>query len=257
MREAGMAVVVGATGEMGQLISRRLARLGLKVVLVARTGAAVEALAAQLKGELPEGAEILACAADIAQDSAIDTIAATVDRAVDIVVHGPGVATAGGILKAPTEALTESVNIKAGGFVRLIRAVDSGLHQSSRLVAIGGHYGFEPNAYAATAGVANASLANVVKQVSLAYGPRGITAHLIAPGPADTPRLRRVAAARADRDGLAMEDVLREMEQESAIGRFTGTEDIAWAVEMLLSPHADSLAGSTLFMDAARRKGLS
>ena len=256
MKAEGMAVIVGATGEMGRLISNRLARLGLKVVLVARTGTAVEALAAQLKEALPDSAEITGCVADISQDSAIDAIAATVDRSVDIVVHGPGVAAAGGILTAPTEALTASVNIKAGGFVRLIRAVDGGLHKGSRLVAIGGHYGFEPNAYAATAGVANAALANVVRQVSWAYGSRGITAHLIAPGPADTPRLRRVAAARADRDGLALEDVLSEMEQESAIGRFTNIGDVAWAVEMLLSTHADSLAGSTLFMDAARRKGL-
>ena len=66
-----------------------------------------------------------------------------------------------------------------------------------------------------------------------------------------------MASARAQRDGLALEDVLKVMEQESAIGKFTNIEDVAWAVEMLLSPHADSLAGSTLFMDAARRKGLS
>ncbi len=256
MQEPGIAVIVGATGEMGQVISNRLVQSGLKVVLVARTGAALETLATQLKATASEDAEVLGCVADIGQDSAIDAIAATVDRAVDIVIHGPGVAAAGGILTAPPEALAESVNIKAGGFVRLIRAVDSGLHEGSRLVAIGGHYGFEPTAYAATAGVANAALANTVRQVSWAYGPRGISAHLIAPGPADTARLRRVATARAERDGLAMEDVLKEMKQESAIGRFTNIEDIAWAVEMLLSPHADSLAGSTLLMDAARRKGL-
>ena len=256
MKTKGMAVIVGATGEMGQLISARLVGLGLKVVLVARTGAALEALVTRLQERFSGNADILGCVADIAQDRALDTIAATVDRAVDIVVHGPGVATAGGILTAPPAALAESVNIKAGGFVRLVRAVEAELHEGSRLVAIGGHYGFEPNAYAATAGVANAALANIVRQVSLAYGPRGITAHLIAPGPADTSRLRRVAAARAERDGLSVEDVLSEMQQESAIGRFTNIEDVAWAVEMLLSPHADSLAGSTLFMDAGRRKGL-
>ena len=257
MKTKNMAVIVGATGEMGQLISNRLVQSGLKVALVARTGAALEALAAQLQEAMPEETEILCCEADIAQDSAIDAIAASVDRDVAMVVHGLGVAAAGGILTAPTTALADSVNIKAGGFVRLIRAVDAKLRKGSRLVAIGGHYGFEPNAYAATAGVSNAALANVVKQCSLAYGPRGITAHLIAPGPADTSRLRRVASARAQRDGLALEDVLKVMEQESAIGKFTNIEDVAWAVEMLLSPHADSLAGSTLFMDAARRKGLS
>ncbi len=46
------------------------------------------------------------------------------------------------------------------------------------------------------------------------------------------------------------------MRGESAIGAFTTPEQIAWAVQMLLSPHADALAGSTLFMDAGRRRGI-
>src|SRR3546814_16621470 len=114
-----------------------------------------------------------------------------------MVVHAPGVPVAGGIRAAPTDALVEACNIKVGGFVRLVRAVEDRLHRHSRLVAIGGHYGFEPTAYAATAGVANAALANVVRQMSWAYGGEGGTAHLVAPGPADTDRLHNVAAARA------------------------------------------------------------
>lgn len=108
------------------------------------------------------------------------------ERPVRMIVHGPGVAVVGGILDAPTAALVDAVNIKVGGLLRLVRAVDGHLVKGSRLVAIGGHYGFEPTAYAAAAGVANAALMNAVRQLSLAYGERGITAHLIAPGPADT-----------------------------------------------------------------------
>ena len=95
-----------------------------------------------------------------------------------------------------------------------------------------------------------------VRQLSWAYGPRGVTAHLVAPGPADTERLRRVATARGAQDGLATEAVLDQMRSESAIGAFTTVEQIAWAIGLLLDPHADALAGSTLFMDAGRRKGL-
>ena len=46
------------------------------------------------------------------------------------------------------------------------------------------------------------------------------------------------------------------MRGESAIGAFTTVEQIAWAIALLLAPEADALAGSTLFMDAGRRKGL-
>lgn len=244
-----IAVVVGATGAMGQVIARRLAARGLKVLAVARNVESVSALCASAPGIVP-------CVCDIANDAAQDAIRAAADGPVRVVVHGPGVATAGGVLDAPTAAVVDAVNIKVGGMLRLVRAVDARLTRGSRLIAIGGHYGFEPSAYAATAGVCNAALANLIRQMSWGYGPRGITAHLIAPGPADTDRLRRVAGARGVRDGLSTDEVLAEMRKESAIGAFTTVEQIAWAVETLLAPEADALAGGTLFMDAGRRKGL-
>ncbi|MEO0318073.1 MAG: hypothetical protein RL404_1750 [Pseudomonadota bacterium] len=244
-----LAIVIGASGAMGQVIAGQLAADGYQVLAVARDRAALERLADSHAGVRP-------VAADIADDAAIDTLRAAIDGPVRAVIHGPGVATAGGVLTAPISALTDAVNIKVGGLVRAVRAADSQLRQGSRLIAIGGHYGFEPSAYAATAGVANAALANLVRQLSWAYGPRKITAHLIAPGPADTERLRRVATERATRDGVQLDDVLETMRGESAIGAFTTPEQIAWAVQMLLSPNADALAGSTLFMDAGRRRGI-
>lgn len=248
-RAAGTAVIVGATGAMGAVIARRLASAGLRVVAVARHAAALDALSASVPGLRP-------CVADIADDSAIEAIRAALDGPVRMVIQGAGVATAGGVLTAPTAAVVDAVNIKVGGMLRLVRAVDAQLVRGSRLVAIGGHYGFEPSAYAATAGVANAALANLVRQLSWAYGERGVTAHLVAPGPADTERLHRVAAARGERDGLSTEAVLDQMRAESAIGAFTTPEQVAWAMETLLAPEADALAGGTLFMDAGRRKGL-
>ncbi len=244
-----LAIVVGSTGAMGQVITRRLADAGLRVVAVARSAERLQALTRQVPG-------IRACTADIADDSATDAIRAHLDAPVRMLVHGPGVATAGGVLDAPTAAITDAVNIKVGGLLRLVRAADAQLCKGARIVAIGGHYGFEPSAYAATAGVANAALANLVRQLSWAYGERGVTAHLVAPGPADTERLRRVASARAARAGLSVDAVLAQMRAESAIGAFTTVEQIAWAIGLLLDPNADALAGSTLFMDAGRRKGL-
>lgn len=244
-----IAIVVGATGAMGQVIARRLAARGLKVIAVARSA---DALAALTAGP----GDIVACVADIAHDSAIEAIGAALDGPVRMLVHGPGVATAGGVATAPTAAVVDAVNIKCGGLMRLVRAADARLVRGSRIVAIGGHYGFEPTAYAATAGVANAALANLVRQYSWVMGARGITAHLIAPGPADTDRLRRVATARGERDGTDADTVLEAMRGESAIGAFTTVEQIAWAIELLLAPEADALAGGTLFMDAGRRRGL-
>jgi short-subunit dehydrogenase len=249
MERTEIAVVVGSTGAMGRVIVRRLADAGVKVIAVARSESMLAGLAAEVPG-------VTACCTDLSGDDAIEAIRACLDRPVRMVVHAAGVTTAGGVLTASCGALADAVNIKAGGMLRLVRAVDAHLARGSRLVAIGGHYGFEPTAYAATAGVANAALANLVRQLSWAYGERGVTAHLLAPGPVDTERLQRVAAERARLSGTSTNTVLNEMRAESAIGAFATVGQVAWAIATLLAPEADALAGSTLFLDAGRRRGL-
>jgi NAD(P)-dependent dehydrogenase (short-subunit alcohol dehydrogenase family) len=249
MERSETAIVVGGTGAFGQAIVRRLSARGLRILAAGRHGDELDALAKAVPGVEP-------CIADLSSDTAVDAIRKGLGGPVRMVVHGPGVPVAGGILDAPTEALTQAVNIKVGGMLRLVRAADAHLVKGSRLVAIGGHYGFEPTAYAATAGIANAAIANLMRQLSWALGPRGITAHLLAPGPADTERLRNVAKARAATRGISSEQVLDEMKAESAIGAFTTPEQVAWAVSLLADPEADALAGSALMLDSGRRRGL-
>jgi len=244
-------LVVGATGDMGKAVVRRLVTSSYRVVAIARSAKTLDSLSA----DLGHPDNLVCCPADIGVDDSIDTIRSCIEGPVRAVVHGPGVPTAGGVSDVPCSALTEAVNIKVGGMVRLVRSADAHLVKHSRLIAIGGHYGFEPTAYAATAGVANAALANLMRQYSWAMGERGITAHLIAPGPADTSRLRRVAKAKAEREGSSVEAVLESLKSESAINAFTDIEHIAWAVSTLMDREADALAGSTLFMDAGRRRG--
>lgn len=238
-----LAIVSGGAGAIGQVIVRRLLAHGLDVVVVGRTAA-----------ELPDGARF--CAADLASDNAIATVAAALSAPVRAIVHSVGVPVAGGVLEASTDAILGAVNVKVGGLLRLVRAADKHFVKQSRIIAIGGHYGLEPTAYAATAGVGNAALMNLSRQLALAYGPRGITAHVIAPGPADTERLRAVAAARAAQRGVDIAEVFAELKAESAIGAFTTPEQVAWGVVTLLAPEADAMTGSTLMLDSGRRRGL-
>ncbi|CAM4316513.1 SDR family oxidoreductase [Novosphingobium lubricantis] len=244
------AIVVGAGGALGQAIVTDLVAAGIDVLGVARNPASLAAL-----GER-HGDRFRAVIADMADDTAIKAIGAAITAPVSIVVHAPGVPVAGGVRAAPISALVEACNIKVGGFVRLVRAAEPHLRRGSRLVAIGGHYGFEPTAYAATAGVANAALANLVRQMSWAYGELGVTAHLVAPGPADTERLHGIARARAEKEGVSFDTMLDRMRADSAIGAFTSVESVAWAIALLLDPRADAFAGSTLMLDAGRRHAI-
>jgi NAD(P)-dependent dehydrogenase (short-subunit alcohol dehydrogenase family) len=253
-----LIVVVGATGAFGKVIVQRLVDAGFGVVAVGRNADRLDFLV-EVHGEA-----VHPCPTDIGADFSVAelraAIAATgradVEPTVRAIVHGPGSVVAGGIIDAPIDALTRSVDIKVGGLLRAVRAADPYLVDGSRIIAIAGHYGLEPSPYAASAGIANAALFSAVRQLSLAYGHRGVTAHTLAPGPSDTDRLHRVAADRAARDGITTEAVLDAMRAESSIGRLTTPEQVAWAVSMLLAPEAAAMTGSTVMLDSGRRKGL-
>jgi NAD(P)-dependent dehydrogenase (short-subunit alcohol dehydrogenase family) len=95
-----------------------------------------------------------------------------------------------------------------------------------------------------------------MRQLSLAYGPREVTAHLIAPGPADTERMQQFVSRRAKENNISVEDVLKEIKSDSSIGALTTPEQVAWAISVLLAPEANAMTGSTLMLDSGRRRGL-
>ena len=243
------AVVIGGSGALGGAIARRLADAGLHVLAVGRRPEALAAVAGS-------DDRIATVAADIADDASVAAIEAAVKGPVRIVVQAAGLPASGGVSEVPPAALGDAINLKVGGLLRAVRAVDGRLVAGARLVALGGHYGMEPSQAAAAAGIANAALANLNRQLSDAFGPRGVTAHLIAPGPVDTERLHQIAAAVAGERGMTPEDVLREFRSGSPLGRLTSPEQVAWAVALLLDDEADALTGSVLALDAGGRSGI-
>ncbi|HEY2204727.1 MAG TPA: SDR family oxidoreductase [Pseudonocardia sp.] len=248
---ADQAVVVGATGAVGGAILRALRDAGLSVVAVARDADALGELAAEDTGVRP-------CPADIGTDDAQAAIAAAVADGgpVRMVVQATGLPATGPLATVDPDALGTVVALKLGGLLRLVRAVDARLGPGSRVVAIGGHFGSEPSPRTCGAGVTNAALSNLVRQLSDVYGPRGVTVHQVAPGPLDTPRLHAIAAAAAESRGISPEAVLDEFRGHSPLNRLTTTGEVGWAVAQLLAPQAAALHGGTLALDGGARRGL-
>ena len=270
-----VAVVVGASGALGGAIAARLLAEGLTVIGVARgatgqrpdagdaaggdatSGAAGGGAAGGGAGTAGSSAAMEWCAADIGSDDAVAAVAAAVgDRPVRMVVQAAGLPAAGPLATIEPDALGRAVALKCGGLLRLVRAVDGHLQPGARLVALGGHYGIEPAPNACAAGVTNAALANLVRQLATAYGPRGVTAHLVAPGPADTPRLRALSRQAAETRGVPVDTVLAERAAESPLGRLVTPAEVAWAVATLLAPEAAALDGSALSLDVGARRGI-
>ncbi|MBI5090558.1 MAG: SDR family oxidoreductase [Actinobacteria bacterium] len=245
-----LAVVGGATGALGSAIVGRLRVAGLGVVAVARTESALRELAAGDSGIIP-------VVADLEDDQSADTIASAIDAPVRMVVQAAGLPASGDIDSLTGAEVAAGMNGKIGGFLRLIDGCRDRLHPGSRLVVLGGHYGEEPSYRVPLAGMANAALANLVRSLADRWGPDGVTVHLVAPGPVESPRMEAIAQRTADRrgDGSTAEDVLDEYRAGSPLGRLTTIDEVAWAVSTLLASEAAALHGSSLKLDGGRRRG--
>ena len=243
------AVVVGATGAIGAAVVRRLTGRGLPVLAVARSKTDLDGLAAECDRVTP-------CPADIGSNDATEAIASMLTGPVRIAVFAAGLPVRGSADTIDPDALAVGSNIKLGGLLRLLHAVRDRLVPGSRFVTFAGSLGLEPRAHEAGPGAVNAGVFNLMRQISLLYGPRGVTTHTLSPGPADTPRLRRIVAAVAAERGAAEEDVWQEYVAQNSLGRLPTAGELAWAVELLLDPEADLLHGSVLYLDAGGHRGI-
>src|SRR5271165_7457187 len=132
------AVVAGATGSLGGAIARKLASRGLRVLAIARNEEKLEALASA-------SPRIAPCVADLSENSAVDVIRDAVGGQVRMVAQAVGLPIRQKDQPFDPSSMGVAVNIKIGGLLRLTSAVDQRLGPGSRIVALGGYHGFEPD----------------------------------------------------------------------------------------------------------------
>ena len=136
-------------------------------------------------------------------------------------------------------------------------AVDARLQPGSRIVCFAGSLGLEPRATEAGPGAINAGLFNLMRQLSLLYGPRGDhDAH-------DQPGSGRHPAAAGDRGGGRGRE---SASRTTRCGRRTrpATRSAGCplptrspgASTLLLDPEADVMHGGVLYLDAGGHRGI-
>ncbi len=234
------AVVAGASGALGAPISEVLRESNLSVLGIARS----------------EDPDRNIVAADHTDSAAVDAAMDRIDGPVRAIVHAASPALSGGVDDVDPAAVVAAFDVKVGGLLRLVHALDDRLDDGARIIAITGNLGYDPIPAAVSAGVANAGLAALVRQLAAAYGPKGITCHSIAPGPVESPRVEHLIESMASVSGQAAEVVRDQLIAEAPLRRFAQPQDVAWAVNLLLEDSASLMNGSTLFLEGGRRTAI-
>jgi short-subunit dehydrogenase len=179
-----VTLVTGASSGIGAALSRRFARRGEHVVLVARRRPLLEQLAAEIAAA-GGSAEAMPC--DVTDR---DAVGASVDQVLRR--HGRIdrlVLNAGGGGRTPPEQLTAAemraaFDLNVMGVAHAVEAALPALLRqgNGQIVAIGSIAGFRGLPHAASYGAAKAALMNYMESLRLDLAPKGIAVTLAAPG---------------------------------------------------------------------------
>lgn len=242
MRLAGkVAVVTGATSEIGEATALRLAAEGAVVAAVGGSPAKVEALAAALRAVGP-GHQ--AHALDLTRPEVVEAFFAGVAASLGptaILVNGAAWRPRGSFLETDYADWQRTFAVSLDSYFLCGQAAARQMlpHRWGRIVHIGSIAGavlMVPfTAYAA----AKAAVHALAKAMAVDLGPHGITVNVVAPG---------VVESRYNQANLTPTMRAKRLER-IAMGRLATPEECAAAVASLVAPDMGYVTGQVLYVD--------
>lgn len=180
-------VVTGASSGIGTELSREFARLGHNLVLVARRGERLRALAAEISEQYAVGIEVAVC--DLADAGARDDLLRMLaNREVAVLVNNAGVGTIGAFTEADAqrEAREVALNVVALHELTLALLPPMVRRGSGAMLMTGSCAGNQPCPIQATYGATKAFVNSLAESLFFELADTGVTCTLLAPGPVRT-----------------------------------------------------------------------
>jgi 3-oxoacyl-[acyl-carrier protein] reductase len=233
-------VVTGATRGLGLAMARVLAAAGYSVLGVARRESAE--LTALMANASP--GQVHFRALDLSDSAAIPSFVKGLRREFGSfygLVNNAGIGT-GGLLASMKDAqIEELVRLNTIAPVLLTKYVVRSMMADGggRIVNVSSIVTFTGYTGLAVYGATKAALVGFTRSLAREVGKVGITVNAVAPGFVDTHMTEGL-------DGEARARIVRR----SALGRLVSADDVAHAVEFLLSEHAGNITGTVLTVDA-------
>ena len=255
MLKGKVSIVTAASRGIGAGVASVLAREGSDLVIASRDSARLEKLARGLEAKY--GVSVVPVQADLTKREDVRRIAEAAIRhfgKVDVLAYNTGPPKPGAFMELSEEDWEYGVRLLLMSAVWITRDVLPHMveRRQGRLIYITSSTLKQPIPTLTLSNVIRISLAGLVKTLAYQLGPYNILVNGIMQGYVDTERVREVAAARAQREGRKVEDVIKEIEREVPIGRLAKPEEIGELVAFLASDKASYITGSLILIDGGR-----
>ena len=247
------AVVTGGGRGIGAAIAAALAGAGANVIVAARTGSEVEAVASALRAR---GGKAWGVPCDVSDEAQVRTLAArafqhaaTVDSVdIDVLVNAAGDAGS-----APFERLTLAdwrvmLDAHATGTFLCTREFAPAMRERGfgRIVNVASVAGLAGGRYIAHYAAAKHAVVGFTRSVALELERSGVTIHALCPGYVDTPMTQRtidnVVAKTGRSPEAALTSVLASADQE----RLLTVAEVAAAALGLLGADGAATSGKAI-----------
>ena len=235
------ALVTGASRGIGRGIALELARQGWDVcVNFVEHGEAAEKTAADIRAL---GQNALAVRADVADGAAVEAMAHRAERElgpVSLLVNNAGIAGQMQFQDITDQQWDRYLSVNLGGARNAIRAVLPGMLSEKRgaIVNISSIWGLRGASCEVAYACTKAALIGLTRSLALELAPSGIRVNCVAPGVIDTDMVQVLGR-----------ETLRDLAEQTPLGRLGTPEDVAWAVAFLASDRASFLTGQVLGAD--------
>lgn len=230
-------VVTGGSRGIGACIIRQLASSGFNVIAVARS------ISPELRNTFSQQ-DIRAVAWDLSNTDTIRHLASEIRAEFGPIfglVNNAGIGTAGVLTTMPESAIEQLVRVNLLAPIMLtkyliksmVAARQGRVVNVSSIVANTGFPGL--SVYSAT----KASLVGFTRSLAREVGPLNITVNAVAPGFIDTSLTAELSDNQQD-----------QIRRRSALQRLATGQDVAKAVDFLMSNGASNITGTVLTVDA-------
>jgi 3-oxoacyl-[acyl-carrier protein] reductase len=247
-----VAVVGGASKGLGRACADVLAEEGAKVALCSRTKADLESAAQEIREKT--GADVLALAGDLDQESTVrDLIATTVARfgRLDILVNNSGGPPLARAVSATEEQWATAVQRSLLFFARMSREAIPHLKRSGggRIINILASTVYQPIPNLALSGATRMGVVAFAKSLADEVGRDGILVNNVCPGSILSERMLSNVTSRAKELGMSVDAALAQRAAETAVGRVGEPREMAYLVAFLASARSSYITGTTMLVD--------
>jgi 2,3-dihydro-2,3-dihydroxybenzoate dehydrogenase len=251
-----IALVTGAAGGIGSAIVRSLAEQQMLVAAVDRDAGPLAQLAKELGAD---GLSVSTFAADVTDPEDVEAVVAAVEQQagpVDYLVNAAGVLRMGAARTLSVEDWSATFAVNAHGVVLMSRAVANRMvsRRSGAIVTVASNAAGTPRMGMAAYSASKAAATMYTKCLGLELAEYGIRCNVVAPGSTDTAMLWSMW----EDDKGAQATIEGRLDQHRLgipLGKLATPEDIAAAVEFLLSDKAGHITMHELTVDGGATLG--